>query len=138
MACLRHHKAECATCLHTDGAVWEMDKFITKDSGEREEYSTGMRRDSAKKHLRPDLIDQTMLRRWAELMGRGAEKYGERNWELASTEIELQRFRASAARHFFQWFNKLDREEDHGAALMFNVAGAEMVEAKLNANKKIS
>lgn len=106
--------------------------FVTKDSGERQVYSTGMHRDAGAKTLRPDLIDQNMLRRWAELMGRGAVKYGERNWEKAATPEELDRFRASAYRHFFQWFNCTDTDEDHGAAVMFNIAGAEMVRGKLN------
>ncbi len=105
--------------------------YITKDSGERQEFPSGMRRDSEKKTLRPDLIDQTMLRRWAELMGRGALKYGERNWEKAKSFGELDRFRASAYRHFFQWFNDLNREEDHAAAILFNIAGAEKVKSKL-------
>ena len=110
-----------------------IDTFITKDSGERQVFETGMVRDSAIKALRPDLVDQTMLQRWAELMGRGAAKYGERNWEKAATQAELDRFHASAYRHFFQWFNGLNPEEDHASAVFFNIAGAEMVKAKLKA-----
>jgi Domain of unknown function (DUF5664) len=108
-----------------------MSDFITKDSGQRQEYSTGMVRDSAAKTLRPDLIDQTMLGRWAALMGRGALKYGERNWEKAATQEELDRFRASAYRHFYQWYNSLAIVEDHAAAVLFNIAGAEHVRNKL-------
>lgn len=99
--------------------------FVVKDSGERQTFSTGMQRDSGLKILRPDLVDQDMLRRWAELMGKGALKYGERNWEKARTLEELARFRASAYRHFFQWYNGLNQEEDHAAAVLFNIAGAE-------------
>jgi hypothetical protein len=105
--------------------------FVTKDSGERAEYSSGMRRDSANKTLRPDLIDQTLLGRWAELMGRGAIKYGERNWTKAKTLEEYDRFRASAYRHFFQWYNGIDPAEDHAAAVCFNLGGAERVRNKL-------
>ena len=108
------------------------EKYETKDSGQREQYSTGMVRDSAGKMLRPDLVDQALLKRWAELMGRGALKYGERNWEKAATQVELDRFRASAYRHFFQWYNGLESTEDHAAAVCFNLAGAEMVKNKLN------
>jgi hypothetical protein len=105
--------------------------YVTKDSGERETYATGMQRDSAENKLRPDLLPGPMLIRWAELMGRGAEKYGARNWELAETEKELHRFRESAFRHFVQWFYGLNPEEDHAAAVFFNIAGAEHVKERL-------
>ena len=105
--------------------------FVTKDSGERQTFETGMVRDSAQKDLRPDLVDGPMFLRWAELMGRGAAKYGDNNWKLAETTEELARFRASAFRHFVQWFYGLNPEEDHAAAVFFNVAGAEYVKAKM-------
>jgi hypothetical protein len=104
--------------------------FVTKDSGERQVFETGMVRDLGNKDLRPDLVYGPMLIRWAELMGRGANKYGERNWEKARTDEELARFRASAFRHFVQWFYGLDTTEDHAAAVFFNIAGAEHVKER--------
>ena len=104
--------------------------FITKDSGKREEFSTGMTRDTQDDKPRYDLIDRAFLKRWAELMARGAKKYGEENWRKAATIEELTRFRSSAIRHMFQYLEG-DRSEDHAAAICFNVAGAEMVEEKL-------
>jgi len=109
------------------------DKFVTKDSGERQTFPTGMQRDSGQKDLRPDLLPGDMLVRWAELMGRGAKKYKARNWEKARTEEELERFREGAFRHFVQWFYGLDTEEDHAAAVFFNISGAEHVKARLAA-----
>lgn len=167
-----------------------MTNFVTKDSGERQTFSTGMVRDTGAKELRPDLVYVPMLRRWqdtmasksdsvserkeeafqsfitwfsddesqedhaaevfaaiddverllehgpmlvrwAELMGRGAIKYGERNWEKARTAEELARFKASAFRHLVQWFFGLNKEEDHAAAVFFNVAGAEYVRERM-------
>ncbi len=107
-------------------------EFITKDSGQRQTYSTGMRRDL--EDGKPDytLLDIDFLTRWAELMGRGKVKYGRDNWRLASTEEELQRFKSSALRHLFQWLNG-DTDEDHSVAVAFNLAAAEMVKAKLAA-----
>ena len=105
--------------------------FVTKDSGERQEFSTGMVRDTQTNKPRYDLLDSPMLKRWAELMARGALKYGEDNWRKASTEEELKRFTASLLRHTFQLIEG-DRTEDHAAAIMFNVAGIEMVRSKLN------
>lgn len=50
-------------------------EFVTKDSGERQEYSTGMVRDLQAGKPRYDLVDWSMIKRWAELMERGAKKY---------------------------------------------------------------
>jgi len=105
-------------------------KYITKDSGARQEYESGMRRDTQEGKKRYDLIDREFLGRWADLMARGAEKYGENNYRLATTDEELRRFEASALRHMFQWLEG-DTEEDHAAAVAFNLAAAEMVRAKL-------
>jgi hypothetical protein len=108
----------------------DVNEFITLDSGEREEYPTGMRRDVD--HGKPDytLIDADYLRRWAALMTRGAIKYGKENWRLAETEEELTRFKASAFRHLMQWLND-ETDEDHSVAVSFNLAAAEMVKEKL-------
>lgn len=105
-------------------------QFETKDSGKREEFITGMVRDTQNDKPRYDLLDRAFLTRWAELMARGARKYGEDNWRKASTETELARFKASATRHLFQWLDG-DLSEDHAAAVAFNLAGAEMVKEKL-------
>lgn len=112
------------------------DNFSLKDSGKRMEFSTGMVRDSGEKILRPDLLWVPGLVRLAELYGKGAVKYAERNWEKAETEIERLRFRASAFRHFIQWFRG-DRDEDHGSAVIFNIWGAEMVKGKLDAKNSV-
>lgn len=113
-----------------------MDKFITKDSGQRKEFCTGMQRDADSDKPRFDLImpfdlpyEQQMLTRWANLMKRGAQKYSARNWEKASTQEELDRFMESAFRHFIQWFTG-ETDEDHAVAVMFNITGAEYVKWK--------
>lgn len=108
-----------------------MSEFKTKDSGKRVTFATGMNRDVSSDKPRYDLIYTPLLLRWAELMGRGAVKYGERNWEKASTQEELNRFRESAFRHFMQWFDG-ESTEDHAAAVIFNLGGAEMVKTKLH------
>lgn len=107
-------------------------KFQTKDSGERVDFPSGMRRDSDDGKPRYDLIPEPMLTRWAELMARGAKKYGENNWLLANSPEELQRFKASAYRHFVAWLRG-DEDEDHGVAVFYNISAAENVKGKLNA-----
>lgn len=104
--------------------------YVTKDSGERVDFPSGMRRDTDKGKPRYDLIPRFMLKRLAELYARGAEKYGEDNYTLADSEGELKRFKASAFRHFMQWLDG-EADEDHGAAVFFNIAAAEMVQQKL-------
>jgi len=108
--------------------------FTTKDSGARQEFDTGMVRDTSMDKPRYDLVYLPMFKRWAELMGRGASKYGERNWERASTHEELERFKASAFRHFIQWLEG-EEDEDHAAAVFFNICGAEHVKARQPVDK---
>lgn len=111
--------------------------FETKDSGQRTEFSSGMVRDTAEgKTLWHLVADGPMLKRWAELLTRGAVKYSPGNWLKAEGEAEHNRFRESAFRHFMQWYRG-DRDEDHGAAVMFNVNGAEYVRDKLASGAKV-
>jgi hypothetical protein len=105
-------------------------KFTTKDSGKRVDFKSGMRRDSNDGKDDYSLCWEPMLTRWAGLMTRGAEKYGRRNWMNANSPEELDRFLASGFRHFVQFFRG-DTDEDHAAAVFFNVAAAEYVRGRL-------
>lgn len=111
--------------------------FGTKDSGERIVFDSGMIRDVATgKTMWALVFSGPMLRRWAELLTRGAVKYARDNWMRADGHAELDRFRDSAARHFAQWMAG-DADEDHAAAVFFNINGAEYVRDKLFINGKI-
>ncbi len=115
-------------------------KFITKDSGSRQEYKSGMRRDLQDGKPRYDLIvpkgsKHPMITRWAELLERGMSKYGYRNWEKANSEEELIRFKSSAFRHFMQWFMD-EEDEDHASAVFFNIQATEFLKEKLNGKNK--
>lgn len=108
-----------------------MGEFTVKDSGVRQDYPSGMRRDTQEGKTNFLLaIDGPMFERYAEHMTKGAAKYGPRNWQLAESEEELERFKASALRHMFQWLAG-DRDEDHAAAVWFNVNAAEYVRSRL-------
>jgi len=110
--------------------------FVIKDSGKRQEFSGGMVRDTQEGKIDWWRVRiGPMLKRWAIHMTKGATKYpdittGTPNWTLAAGEEELFRFKASADRHFAQWMNG-DVDEDHAAAVMFNVNGAEYVREKM-------
>lgn len=117
-----------------------MTEFETKDSGERIEYVSGMSRDTQNGKPRFDLLvtddlpfEDQFLTRFAALLARGAEKYGERNWQLADSPEELARFKASGSRHFMQWMCG-EVDEDHAAAVAFNIMAAEYVKWKLDDN----
>jgi hypothetical protein len=80
---------------------------------------------------RPDLLPEIALERLAMLLGRGAKKYGDRNWELG---IPVDVFAASALRHMMQWLLG-DTTEDHAAAVLFNIAAAMTTEARVQAGE---
>lgn len=98
--------------------------FVIKDSGRREEYSSGMVRDTQSGKIRFDLVYWPMLRRWAAHMTKGMEKYGENNWQKANSLDEARRFRASLLRHVDQYLAG-DRSEDHASAIIFNLGALE-------------
>jgi hypothetical protein len=110
--------------------------FIIKDSGVRAEFDSGMVRDTAEgKPEYSRVFDGPMFDRWAEHLTTGAVKYpdvspGVANWTLARSQEELLRFRESALHHVRQWVNG-ERDEDHAAALFFNVNGYEYVRDRL-------
>jgi hypothetical protein len=111
--------------------------FETKDSGKREEYESGMVRDTEDGKPRFGLLlpegvpySEQMLTRFAALMARGAEKYTSRNWEKAQGAEELERYKSSALRHLVQWATD-ETDEDHAAAVMFNLLAGETVKYKL-------
>lgn len=106
-------------------------EFVTKDSGVREVYATGMKRDTEAGKARLDLAfpigvpyEEQLLVRLGYLLARGAEKYGERNWESGYDAKALARARSSALRHLVQWLTG-QTDEDHAAAVIFNLMQAE-------------
>ena len=115
-----------------------MADFETKDSGERAQFESGMQRDTEAGKPRFDLLmplgvpyEEQLLTRFAALLGRGAVKYEQRNWEQADSEEELARMKSSAFRHFVQWMAG-ERDEDHAAAVMFNLLAWETTNWKMN------
>lgn len=113
------------------------ERYVTKDSGERVAFESGMIRDTERGKPRFDLLlplgipyREQLLTRFADLMARGAEKYQARNWEQADSEDELARAKSSAFRHFVQWMAG-ESDEDHAAAVMFGLMAAEAIEWKM-------
>ena len=110
-------------------------QFQVKDSGKRIQFDSGMVRDTTEGKTDYSLIlDGPMFKRFAIHLTKGAVKYSKRNWMKASGQAELDRFRESAVRHFLQWYWG-DIDEDHAAAVWFNINCAEYVKEKLNEEK---
>ena len=116
--------------------------FITKDSGKREEYDSGMRRDveEGKTDFTYLIIDgvpfqDQPLHRLMGLYMRGAEKYGRHNWQKACSREEYERFKRSLFRHWMQYLAG-DRDEDHIAAVVWNAIAIMYMEQKLELLKE--
>ncbi len=82
-----------------------------------------------------DTLFDFIIDPYAALMMRGAIKYSDRNWMKANGEEELKRFTQSFCRHFKQFLNG-EVDEDHKAAIFFNLNGAEYVRGRLASEKK--
>lgn len=94
-----------------------MNEFEMKDSGERQEFDTGARRDKQDGKGRFDLISTLFTSRLAVVMERGATKYGDRNWEKG---MPLSRYYNSAVRHMLQAYEGRT-DEDHLGQAAFNI-----------------
>lgn len=101
-----------------------MSNYVTKDSGKRDTYKSGFNRDIQTGKPRYDLIPPELLLRLAEVYARGAEKYGDSNWQKANSPEEYQRFIASAFRHFEKW-RMNHRDEDHAMQCVWNIISYE-------------
>jgi hypothetical protein len=92
-------------------------EYIVADSGEREEFGTGAKRDTDTGKGNPHLISTHMLRRLAVHLQKGAAKYDAWNWAKG---IPVTRCMDSAMRHWMSYMEG-KRDEDHLAAIIFNV-----------------
>lgn len=109
--------------------------FVVKDSGERIQFASGSLRDTATGKLKWSRITfGPMMRRWAQHLTTAEAKYpdvapGVPNFTLIKTEEEYERYRESAFRHFMSWFHG-ETDEDHAAAVYFNINGVELIKEK--------
>jgi len=98
-----------------------MSKYdAVKDSGARQEFETGSRRDTQDGKPRLDLIPPLWLTRMGTHLANGAVKYGDNNWQKGQP---LSRYYGSALRHTIAWFEGQD-DEDHYAAAAWNTLAA--------------
>lgn len=111
--------------------------FTIKDSGARQEFASGMVRDTTEgKANYLNVTIGPMLDRWAAHTTKGRAKYpdpapGVPNWTLAAGTEEHLRAQESALRHLLQWIRG-ERDEDHAAAVFFNINLAEYVLTRMD------
>lgn len=91
-----------------------------KDSGERQEFDTGAKRDTQTGKGRFDLIPYEAQHEIACCYEEGAGKYDPRNWEKG---IPVSRFMSSALRHMSKAASGYT-DEPHLAQAAFNIMGA--------------
>ena len=102
--------------------------YELQDSGNRQQFSTGSRRDTNENKPRYDLISLPALERVAEICRKGAQKYGDHNWRLGQP---TSRFYESAFRHLMQWAQG-NTDEDHLAQAVWNLMSIAQVEYDVN------
>ena len=105
--------------------------YTTKTSGVRESIGQMVRSPATGKTNFTLILRGVMFQRWAELLTRGAVVYGADNWleglreaDPAKRKAIKQRYLESGARHYVQWIRG-DQDEDHAAAVFFNINGYE-------------
>jgi len=87
-----------------------------KDSGKREEFDTGAKRDTQEGKGRFDLLPVNAIFRLAKHFENGSRKYGDDNWRKG---IPLKRYLDSMMRHSFKFAGGLE-DEDHLSAIIWN------------------
>ena len=127
---------------HRNGATfWYDDQkgaFRECDPTSRVTFEGGGMRDSQNGKPRFDLLlpesipfERQYLTRCALLLAKGADHYEDRNWEKFNGPDALSRAKSSAFRHFMQWITG-EEDEDHAAAVFFNVMAVEYIKEKMS------
>lgn len=114
----------CTKCW--DREVEEVKNGI-KSSGDMTVFESGAVRDKKTGKGRCDLLPACVLLRLAKHYERGAERYGEYNWQKG---IPCHSFVDSALRHMLKYMDGRT-DEDHLIAAIWNLCGLAWTEEKL-------
>ncbi len=88
-----------------------------KDSGTRQEYESGARRDNPEDKGMMDLVPPEALLRLSRWYEWGGLKYGYRNWERG---MPISRYISAAIRHSLKYLAGCN-DEDHLSAAVWNL-----------------
>ena len=98
-----------------------------KSNGDMTVFASGAVRDKKTGKGRCDLLPACVLLRLAKHYERGAERYGEYNWQQG---IPCHSFVDSAMRHLLKYMDG-QTDEDHLIAAIWNLCGLAWTEEKL-------
>jgi hypothetical protein len=120
------------------------DKYVVKDSGKKFESPDGMVRDTSEGKPQFTLMfpkgvpyEEQLMTRVADLYYKGGVKYGPRNWEKSSTEESLAKHEDCLMRHVVKFLLGME-DEDHAAAVVWNVNAVLLTRRNLAKNKAYS
>lgn len=105
--------------------------YVLKDSGSRQDFDTGSRRDTRAGKGRFDLIPPEFLQALAELYEAGALKYGDRNWEKGQP---VSRYFDSAQRHQNKWVQGWE-DENHLIQAIWNLVAIYITQLRIRQEK---
>lgn len=88
-----------------------------QDSGKRQEFETGSRRDTRDGKGRYDLLPPYAIQRLAKHYENGSVKYGDNNWLKGQP---ISRYVDSALRHLYKYLEG-HNDEDHAIAAVWNM-----------------
>lgn len=108
-----------------------MKDVVIKDSGRRQEFNTGSRRDTRDGKGRFDLLMPNAIFLIARQLEEGAKKYGDRNWEKGQP---ISRYLDSALRHLFKYMAGYT-DERHDVAAAWNLLAMIETAHKIEAGK---
>ena len=118
-------REKCKTCWEREVET-DMESTI-KNSDDRTVFESGAVRDKKTGKGRCDLLPACVLLRLAKHYERGAERYGEYNWQKG---IPCHSFVDSALRHMLKYMDG-QTDEDHLIAAIWNLCGLAWTEEKL-------
>jgi hypothetical protein len=120
---LKNREATITDVVENCGvSVWEAEKLISRIGSdnwreERPKPTEGVKFDSGK--LRYDLIPPEVEEAIAAVLTFGANKYGERNWELG---MSWGRPYAALRRHMAAWWSGEDKDPETGMSHLAHAA----------------
>lgn len=97
----------------------EAAKPVLKDSGQREEFTTGSVRDKQKGKGALDLVPDWVIWVVSRVYEEGAHKYAARNWEMGQP---LSQYIKSAGNHLAKLKAGM-RDEPHASQVIWNMIG---------------
>ena len=122
---------------------WDEDagQYVVKDSGKMARHSDGVVRDTQEGKVKFSLMfprgqrmKDTLIYRVAKLYTSGGEKYGDRNWENSCAPDTLDHHVNALWRHFMNFFFEEGAEEDHAAAIVWNIQAVELTRRNTKKN----